>query len=145
MANQVVVDTSLVVKWLIEESDSDKANQLARLWVRNNVEPVAPYLLPIEVANVLYQRVRRSQLSSEFAGLRMDDFFDYGLQFIQPVGLHRRAIELATQSQQGAAYDAHCLALAELLGCEYWTADERFYNAVSPAYPQVRLLSTFTG
>jgi len=50
----VVVDTSLVVKWLIEESDSDKANQLARLWVRNNVEPVAPYLLPIEVANVLY-------------------------------------------------------------------------------------------
>jgi predicted nucleic acid-binding protein len=40
-----------------------------------------------------------------------------------------------------AAYDVHYLALAELLGCELWTADEKFFNSVKKKKPQVRLLS----
>ena len=29
-----------------------------------------------------------------------------------------------------AAYDAHYLALAEMAGCPFWTADERLYDRV---------------
>ena len=43
--------------------------------------------------------------------------------------LHVRALESATDLQQGAVYDAHYLALAEDFGCELWTADQRFHRA----------------
>ena len=45
--------------------------------------------------------------------------------------------------RQGAVYDSHYLALAETLGCDLWTADERFYRAVSPVAPNVRWVGEF--
>ncbi len=38
---------------------------------------------------------------------------------------------------RAAAYDSFYLALAESLGCELWTADQRLHNAVD--LPWVRL------
>ena len=51
------------------------------------------------------------------------------LELHQTAKLHVRALELASELQQGAVYDAHYLALAEEFGCELWTADQRFYRA----------------
>ena len=65
------------------------------------------------------------------------------LELHQPPGLHVRALQLASQLSQNAAYDAHYLALAESLGCELWTADERFYRAASPSIANVRWLGEF--
>ncbi len=56
----------------------------------------------------------------------------------QPPHLYSRALELAGRLRQGAACDAHYLALAETLGCELWTADEKFYRTASPAARGVR-------
>ena len=61
-----------------------------------------------------------------------------GLELHEPPGLHRRALELASLLQQGAAYDSHYLALAETLNCELWTADERFHRSASQAARSVR-------
>jgi predicted nucleic acid-binding protein len=52
----VVVDASLAVKWLVREVHSDKAYSLGRSWAREEVYPMAPYLMPVEVANALYKR-----------------------------------------------------------------------------------------
>ena len=42
----------------------------------------------------------------------------------------RRAREIARQSNQERVYDSIYAALAELRGCELWTADKAFYDAV---------------
>ena len=42
------------------------------------------------------------------------------------------------------AYDAAYLALAELRGCEFWTTDERLYNAVSHDLTWVKWVGTFS-
>jgi predicted nucleic acid-binding protein len=99
--------------------------------------------MPIEVANVLHQRVKQGQVTVEVASRLIERLLDSGVELREPPDLHSKAIELSSQLQQGAVYDAHYLALAETLGCELWTADERFYSSDTSAYQRVRLLSAF--
>jgi predicted nucleic acid-binding protein len=50
-----------------------------------------------------------------------------------------RAIEIAALTGQRASYDSHYLALAERLGCELWTADDRFRDAARGPRVQARV------
>ena len=138
MNSYVVVDASLACKWLVKEILTAEANALGRLWNSQGIHIAAPYLMPVEVTNVLHQRVRRGELTSEAATQRIEGLLSSGLELHQPPRLYGRALELASQLRQGAAYDAHYLALAETLGCDLWTADEKFYRAASPVVRRVR-------
>ena len=126
-----VVDASLAAKWLLEEEYSDNANSLARSWADVGTTPVAPYLMPVEVANVLHRRVVRNELSVQAAVSLLETLLASGVELRETPRLHSRALELADRLQQGAVYDAHYLALAESLSCELWTADVRFFRAAS--------------
>jgi predicted nucleic acid-binding protein len=62
---------------------------------------------------------------------------------MSPPGLPRRAFEIAAQFQLKWIYDAFYVALAEIIGCELWTADEALHQAVRDAHANVRLLSDY--
>lgn len=144
MSEFVVVDASLAVKWLVEEEYSDRATALTLLWGEQGIQPIGPSLLPFEVANALHRRVARGEMDAEAAGDLLQDMMAVGVALTETPGLHRRALELASQLRQGAVYDAHYLALAESLDCELWTADQRFYRAVSPSIGNVRWIGEFS-
>ena len=94
--------------------------------------------MPVEVTNALHQRVARGELALEAATQCMEGLLSSGLELVQPPHLHGKALELAGQLRQGATYEAHYMALAGTLGCELWTADEKFYRAASPVARSVR-------
>ena len=144
MTDFVVVDASVAFKWLVEEENSDKATALTRLWDDEGTQPVAPRIMPFEVANVLHRRVVRGDIGLEVAQGLMQDLITLGVVLHETPSLHRRALELASQLKQGAVYDAHYLALAESLGCEMWTADQRLYRAAGPEFDMVRWIGNFT-
>ncbi len=143
MNGHVVVDASLAVKWLVHEIHSDAAFALARSWDGQGKQPVAPHLMPVEVANALYRRVARQELTLEMAIRLMDSLMAAGIELRETRRLHSRAMALAGRLRQPAAYDAHYLALAETLHCELWTADERFYRAASAAAGYVHWVGEF--
>ncbi|MYB40772.1 MAG: type II toxin-antitoxin system VapC family toxin [Chloroflexi bacterium] len=138
MNGRVVVDASLAVKWLVREADSGEALALARSWAANGVTPAAPYLMPVEVGNALHRRVVRGELPLTEAARLIESMLASDIELLETAGLHSRALELASQLDQGAVYDAHYLALADALGCDLWTADERFYRAARPSVDNVR-------
>ena len=143
MSGSVVIDASLAVKWLVEEDDSDKAHAALESWVARDVTRIAPYLRPFEVANALYRRVLRGELNVGNSIRMIARLLESSLELHQPPDLHVRALQLASQLNQNAAYDAHYLALAESVGFELWTADERFFRAASPGVDNVRWLGEF--
>ena len=143
MSGFVVVDASVAVKWLVREEDTDKALAILREWYDEDVTPASPHLLPFEVANALHRKVFRGQLSVGDSSRMILQLLGSRLELHQTAGLHTRALELTSELQQGAVYDAHYLALAEELGCELWTSDQRFYRAVSDRVPNVRWLGEF--
>jgi len=54
----VVVDASIVVKWLAREQDSEAATRV----MVDDRPLTAPDLLPVEVANVFWKKVRRGDM-----------------------------------------------------------------------------------
>ena len=138
MSGFVVVDASLTLKWLVEEEHSDKAHAVLQSWDNLEITPVAPHLMPFEVGNALHRRIVRGELTVEVAAELVQSLLSSRLELHTPPGLYGRALELASQLNQGAVYDAHYLALAETLHCELWTADEKFIRVASPIANNVR-------
>ena len=143
MSDVVVVDASLVFKWLVNEAHSDEADALLRSWDRQGVRPAAPHLLPFEVANALHKRVLRGELTTDDAADLIGRLLTSQVDLHETPDLHGRALQLASELDQGAAYDAHYLALAETLGCELWTADERFFRAASAVSSNMRWIGEY--
>ena len=134
----VVVDASVAVKWLIEEEDSDRAISLARLWAGDGIQPVAPYLMPFEVSNALHRRVTAGEMEVDEAASLMDQLSSMDIELHHPRNLQGRALHLANQLGQRMTYDAHYLALADALGCDFWTADHQFYRVARPTARNIR-------
>ena len=143
MSGFVVVDASLAFKWLVSEENSDKARAISRSWASERIKAAAPYLMPVEVTNALHRRVLRGELAFGDAVRLLEHLLASGIELRDEPTLHTRALQLASQLRQGAIYDAHYLALADLLGCEFWTADERFYRAAASVSQSVHWIGEF--
>jgi len=130
----LIVDASVVIKWIVREEHSDIAGDLVDL------APIAPDLLRAELANALATKVRRQEITPEHA-LAAQAANEAALTFLPSMALAPRALELALELQH-PAYDCFYLALAETLEGTLVTADVRLLNrcADSRYYERVRPL-----
>ncbi len=63
---------------------------------------------------------------------------------IAPASVAKRALEITQLTSQTYAYDTQFLAFAEYLGCDLWTADERFQRAMNRhGFSQVKAISAY--
>ena len=100
-------------------------------------------LIQVEVANALHWRVMRNELGMEVASYLMENLLSSGIELYETPLLHNRALELASQLRLGAVCDVHCLALAESLECELWTADQKFIKVASPTFQNIHWIGEF--
>ena len=131
----LVVDTCVVVKWFLPEVDSDRALMLRESFQAGAINLLAPDLLLIEFANVLWKQ--RQALDLEEAGRILVELRTWDLDLIASDKLLDDALRLAYEYQR-TVYDALYLALAQQEGCDLITADERLYNAVKNRLPWVK-------
>jgi predicted nucleic acid-binding protein len=140
----ICVDASVAVKWILDEERTDLATTLYDDALRSGRLIVAPPLLLLEVTNILRQRMRGpGRISLDEALDILDDILAFKFLINNPAGLHRQALVLADYLGLPAAYDAHYLALAESLGCEFWTDDQRLLRQVGNRLPFVRWLGDY--
>lgn len=140
MKYRVCIDASLVTAILVIEEHSQPAFYLWKKWITEDYDLVAPCLLRYEVTSVIYRKALRGLISREDASLALQHFLKMNLEWIDPPSLPERATEIAYHFSRPNTYDAHYLALAEHLNCEFWTCDERLYNAVKDGLGFVHLV-----
>jgi len=138
MNGLVVVDASLAAMWAVPEPYSEAAVSLADRWVHEGTRLFAPCLMLAEVNNALYKRIVRGEMSLATAQAALDAVLRFSVEIREEPGLRARAMQLARQFRRPTTYDCQYLVLAELLDCELWTGDQRFYNAVRRAFPKVK-------
>jgi predicted nucleic acid-binding protein len=139
MTTPLCPDSNLFLKLWIEEPDSEAVQRLIAGWINDDRVLVAPSLFAYEVTSVLRSAAHRQRITAEDASRGLIEFRALDVQLLRPPGLHDRALALATEFQRPNAYDTHYMAIAEELDCEFWTADERLYNAVREGFPLIRL------
>ena len=145
----ICVDASVAAKWLFSEDLSDRAEALYEETIQNGERIVAPALLAIEITNLIRQRMGRIRPPEEVlltltqARQHLDQFmtFPITLSVLPPV--HARALELAALHNLPAVYDAHYLALADLLDIPYWTADNNLVKSLREALPFVHWIGDY--
>ena len=128
---EICVDASLAVKVVVTESHSDKADALFDQWANEGKQLVAPSFFEVETDSILRQKAAvRKKLTLEQGGAAFAKLRALPIQQVSAPTQRQRAWEIATEFGFTTVYDATYLALAELRGCEFWTADERLFNAV---------------
>ena len=135
----LVLDASVVVKCLIPESDSEKANALLSDWVQRTIEIAAPEILSAEIASALAKRAARGMISAERAAGLYRDFVRLEIPLEPIAQLGTAALNLALHYRR-SVYDCLYLALALEMGWGLVTADDRLFNAVRRWFPEIRLL-----
>ena len=136
----VTVDASLLAKLRFPEELSDKAAEIYDAWVRGKVSICAPQLIFYELVSTANKKVVAGSVSLEQAELAMEYFLTEPLEVVTSDSLYREALRIAQRLTLRSTYDAHYLAVAEDLDCEFWTADERLYNGVRDRFPLIRWL-----
>lgn len=138
----MVVDAGLAAKWVVNEEGTLVAVSLLERWASEKTVLAAPCLLPVEVTNALYKRVRREELKLGEAVALLNQLLDLGIALEDSGLLHQAVLELAARFELPATYDAYYLALAGSIECEFWTADERLFNTVKNHLGWVKYLNT---
>ena len=124
-----IVDASVAVKWVVNESGSDRARLLSHARLE------APDLLPIECANILWKKVRIRDLTREQASARLELLLRAPVSLAESPRLLDSALVLALDLHH-PVYDCVYLALALRRDIPLVTADDRLVAAVRKL-PQV--------
>jgi predicted nucleic acid-binding protein len=138
MTVSVCVDASLVLRTLVPAEHSAAAARLLADWRRDRVTLVAPALLAFEVTSVLRRLVHLGELSPDEGEAAFAAFRRLDIRLSHRRDLFPLAWRLAQQHNRPRAYDTAYLALAQLSGCAFWTADTRLFNAVGNELKWVR-------
>lgn len=136
--NTVVVDTSVMVKWITAwgESGLPEAAALLQEHHAGSLQLVTPVSARVEFANVM----RFIGIGHEDASWFLKDLDNAGIRFVTD-SLERTllATELAF-CHRLTVYDALFLALAQELDCPLVTADRRAFRRVPPEVADVQLI-----
>jgi len=129
----MIIDASIAFKLIVEEPGSREAIA----WIGRE-ELVGPALIHAEVANALWKKIRRNELSDDGEiEPRLADLAHY-IRTVDETPLLPRALRLALDLAH-PVYDCIYLALAEARDDDLLTADHRFIQAVRSTPHATRL------
>ncbi|MGC8857190.1 MAG: type II toxin-antitoxin system VapC family toxin [Anaerolineae bacterium] len=125
----VVIDANFGVALVRLMPYSGACRTLMEQWIQQKVAIAAPDLWYYEIVSALYWLQTRKEIEREAARAGIDLLFRLNLVSV-PLDrdLAIAAINWAERLEQGKAYDAQYLALAERLNAEFYTADKKLFN-----------------
>jgi predicted nucleic acid-binding protein len=125
----LVIDANLVAALVLPLPYSEQTVYKITAWKQSGTDLRAPLLLEYEVAAILRKAVVTGWLTTDVATEAMRKILNLNVQCVVPTPeLHEQALRWAERLGHSKTYDAHYLALAEQLGSEFWTADQRLVN-----------------
>lgn len=138
----LVVDTSVAVKWFLDEPHASRALDVWRAIQHGAYRPVVPDLVYPEFANTIWKHVRRHRLDPSDGEVIIATFLALPVDVVPSHAILVSAFRIACNLGL-PVYDALFLALSQEAGAEMVTADEQLYQAVRAHFPRLRWLAAW--
>ena len=138
-----MLDSGIFIASVYPETLTSQAKALLQQLQAAQVTLHAPTLLHYELIAVSRKAVYQRRVTAEEGLIARDQLLSYPVTLHFDDALLKRGYELAEEFNRPTAYDAQYLALAEQMVCEFWTADERLFNAVGTKYSDIRWLGNW--
>lgn len=140
IGSTAVIDASIALKLVLPDILQEQCRALVTRLLNEGFELVTPALWAYETTSTLCRAVCFGQLTPNEGRRALSQIIDLEVRLIPPDdSQNRHAFDWTLRLQRAAAYDSYYLALAEALGCDFWTADRQLVNAVG--LPWVRWVS----
>jgi predicted nucleic acid-binding protein len=142
--NRLLLDSGVTVKWHIPtEEYASEARELMLDGFDGVISFACSDQLPVEITSAFLKAMRRGRISRENARRAIPEIL--AVRFTMFRATERillRALELA-QTWNQKLYDCVPVAMAERYHIEFWTADERLYNALHTQFQFVRWIAHY--
>ncbi|MEX0692402.1 MAG: type II toxin-antitoxin system VapC family toxin [Gemmatimonadales bacterium] len=123
MTTPLVLDTSVVIKWFLDEPGAEAARRIEAGCRDGTWRPVVPDLCYAECGNVIWKRVARGDVRPEDGAAILDAVAVLPLHVVPTRTVLPLAYALALEHGR-AVYDMVFLAVADVFGAELVTADQ---------------------
>lgn len=138
------IDASIGVKWVVQgEPFRHRARKLLQDSLTANIPLIAPPVFEYEIESVLQTKWVRGLATIDDVDFALQALAAAGVQMVTHPDMVARARAIARQFSQPKIYDSLYAALAELRGCEFWTADKVFHDAVKDKLSFVKFLPDY--
>jgi predicted nucleic acid-binding protein len=136
-----VLDSAVALKWVLPEIHADKAKRLRDDYEHQIHELVAPDVFPVEVSHALVRAERKKLIPVGQAAALLVDVMNSSPVLSSYLPLLSRATDIASQMHCGV-YDCLYIALAEKVGCELVTADDKLVKNLGTTFPFILPLAS---
>jgi predicted nucleic acid-binding protein len=143
VARIIVIDSGILIASVLQESYTQQAEDLLVRCKTERIKLVAPTLFAYEIVASIRKAAYRNRISQERSTALQENLLGFAVQLYFDQKLLKRALELATKLNRPTAYDAQYLALAERLNCNFWTTDEKLFNATHLTLKYVQWIGDF--
>jgi predicted nucleic acid-binding protein len=132
--SSIVIDASIALRWLLPDALSAACWRLFEQTANTSARIHVPTLWIYEMASGLSKAVFFKSISPDEARKSLTQVFTLGAEIVEATKLlSQQAFGWTLRLNRATTYDSYYLAVAELAGCEFWTADRRLYNACHTA------------
>jgi predicted nucleic acid-binding protein len=135
-----VLDSSVAFKWVVPETNSDKAERLRDDYRATVHELISPGIFTAELAHALTRAERQGRIAVGQALILWSEVMRDAPVLYPTDPLIPRAIAIASAARVGV-YDCLYVALAEREGCDLVTADDKLVKNLQPSFP---FITSFT-
>ena len=121
----MVIDASVILKWFIQENDSNKAAEIKKAHTIGASYIAIPDLALYEIGNVLRYK---PEFSSHEVTICLTEIYDLNIDIISPNVEMLASVSEISRRYDITFYDAVYIVLAQELGLDFVSADSRLYH-----------------
>lgn len=145
-SNEAVIDANIAIRFAIKgEPYRQKARRFVADCATVGLILIAPPLYESEADSVIRRRVHEGKMTSTAGNAAQAILNALPIVIIYDPNVRAQARKIAEQFNQERVYDSTYAALAERCGCDFWTADKAFYDAVKGTLTFVKYIGDYSG